>query len=311
MLSVISPKGLWMKFYNYAYEIYEEEGKKIGELYLQATEWLSSIGLPYSKSRFGKYKRILDDFGTDIDKGDDGAFKTRLYEFLNAHAEVTEIVRIYNELCEYSFTDYIDQLKRVTSGQAFRNVSAKDQSRDFAFELTMAARFIRGGFEVKLNQLADVIAKREDTPKIYVECKRIKSLSKVATNIKKANEQLKKRLSLDKSSFPRGLVAINVNDLINPNNNMMLIENVESLQRINSDNLNQFVQEHEGNFNAKRFSKNLGVFCEHIDQAFIHERTPPAVANCRGVKFYQYPASASELDIISKLATSLSNQSVF
>jgi len=300
-----------MKFYDYAFNVYEEEGGKLVELYSEATEWLTSIGLPYSKSRFGKYQKVIENYGAGIDKDDEWTVKTKLYEFLNAHAEITEIVRIFNELNTYGFRNYIEQLKKVTSGQAFRNVSAKDQSRDFSFELTMAARFIRGGFEVSLNQLADVVAKREDTPKIYVECKRIKSLSKVPTNIKKANEQLKKRLSQDSSSYPRGLVAINVNDLLNPNNDMIVVDNIQNLQKLNSKNLNRFVIDHEDDFNAKRFNKCLGVFCEHIDQAFIHDRTPAAVANCRGVKFYQYPAKGIELGTIDKLVSSLSNQSIF
>jgi len=300
-----------MKLYEFAYDIYEEEGQKCGELFSQATEWLSSLGLPYSKTRFGQYKRVIENFESEIDKDDDGAFKTRLYDFLNAHSELTEIVRIYNDVSKYSFSDYIDQLKKVTSGQAFRNVSANDQSRDFSFELTMAARFIRGGFEVSLNQLADIVAKRDDTPKIYVECKRIKSLAKVSKNIKKANEQLKNRLQREKSSFPRGLVAINVNDLINPNNDMLVVSNIDSLQKFNSDNLNQFVIEQEENFKAKKFSKSLGVFCEHIDQAFIHDRNPAAVANCRGVKLYQYATKSQDLDVIQKLAESLSNQNIY
>jgi hypothetical protein len=300
-----------MKLNELPYDVYVEEGEKIGQLYLQATEWLTSIGIPYSKTRFGKYKKVLDHFDADIDKGDEEAFKARLHEFLNAHAEVTEIVRIYNELSEYTFTDYIDQLKKVTSGRTFRNISAKDQSRDFAFELTMAARFMRGGFTVNLNHLADVVAKREDTPKIYVECKRIKSLSKIKANIKKANQQLKTRLNQDRSNLPRGLVAINVNDLINPNNNMMVIENIDKLQKINSHNLNQFVQDNVESFNAARFSKNLGVFCEHVDQAFIFDRTPVAVANCRGVTLYQYHNNGNEIELINKLANSLSNQTIF
>jgi hypothetical protein len=300
-----------MKLYELPYDVYEEEGKKIGQLYLQATEWLTSIGIPYSKTRFGEYKKVLDHFDANWDKGDDEAFKVRLHKFLNAHAEAIEIVRIYNELSEYTFTDYIDQLKKVTSGKAFRNTSAKDQSRDFAFELTMAARFIRGGFTVNLNHLADIVAEREDTPRIYVECKRIKSLSKIKANIKKANQQLKTRLSQNASNLPRGLVAINVNDLINPNNNMMVIEHIDRLQQINSHNLNQFVQDNVESFNTARFSKSLGVFCEHIDQAFIHDRTPMAVANCRGVTLYKYHESGNEIDIINKLANSLSNQSIF
>lgn len=302
-----------MKLYELDYDIYVEEGKKIEGLYSQATDWLDSIGLPYSKTRFGKYKKDIQRFYSDINKKNENEneIKAEFHSFLNAHSEITEIIRIYNDVSKSEQYDYIDQLKKVTSGQPFRNNTANDNSRDFAFELTMAARFIRSGFEVNLNQLADVVAKREDTPQIYVECKRIKSLSKVAKNIKKANEQLKRRLARENSKLPRGLVAINVNDLINPNSNMFVVDSIERLQNFNSENLNQFVIDHEMEFNTKKFNKVLGVFCEQINQAFLFDREVPAVANCRGVKFYQYSTNEPDINLIEMLAKDLANQNLY
>lgn len=300
-----------MHFYELAYKVYEEEGNKCNELYSQAIEWLESLGFPYSKNRFGKYKKAIDQIDTFSKNESDDEFKTWLHEFLNAHLEITEIIRIYNDVSKYNFIDYIEQLKMVTKGQEFRTSSAKDQSRDFTFELSMAARFIRSGFEVKLNQLADVVAKREDTPKIYVECKRIKSLSKVRKNIKKANEQLRTRLSRDNSSRSRGLVALNINDILNENCNMFVFDNIEKFQQFNSEILNQFVLNNEEELKAKKFEKVLGVFCEHIDQAFLYDRDPPAIANCRGVKLYQYSRKKEDLELIATLAQSLSNQNLY
>ncbi len=278
--------------------------------YELAISWLDSLGLPYSKTRFGGYRKAIYDFERRLTTDTEEEFQRTFYQFLNAHSEIVEIIRIYNDLHKFNFSDYIDQLRKVTGGQGFRNGSAKDQSRDFAFELTMAARFVRGGFAITLNNQADVIAKREDTPKIYVECKRIKSGSKISKNISKANSQLKKRLSLDLSNKSRGFVAINVNDVVNPKNTMLIVPSAAILQEYNSENLDKFALDNEDNFKAGKFSKCLGVFCEQTDQAYLHETERPTIANCRGVKFYMYTYSASNDELIVNLAASLSNQHI-
>ena len=47
------------------------------------------------------------------------------------------------------------------------------------FELTKASRFINAGFEVQFNHLADIVAVKEGFPKIFIECKRIRSPKRV------------------------------------------------------------------------------------------------------------------------------------
>lgn len=299
-----------MKFYDIKFDTYVHEAKKLTDQYLLAMDWMTSLGMPFSKTRFGEYKRTIDLFSNgdfDNEKESEELF----HKLLNAHGEVSEIVRIHDQLKDNDGGDFIEQLKKVTGGQEFRNISSKDQSRDFSFELSMAARFIKGGFEVVLNKLADIEATKNGCHKVYVECKRIKSRSKISSNVKKANEQLRKRISRDRSSQSRGLVAINVNELINPNNSMIVSPTTDSFQVFNSRNLDRFVVDNERDINSNKFNKCLGVFCEQSDQAIIYERDPLAIANCRGAKLYQYINKGKDLELLKLLAINLANQDAF
>jgi hypothetical protein len=207
------------------YDVFKEDEKKVKAQYAEALEWLKELGLPAVESRLGKYKKVIDNFLVKLQLSkDDVSDEKTIHEYLNAHMEAAEVVRIFNSLSNRNFFEFSEQLKKVTAGQPFRNVSKHDPSRDFMFELTTASRFINGGFEVQLNQLADVVAVKEGFPKIFVECKRIRSPKRVKDNVKKANEQLKKRIALDKSKLCKGIVALNVNELINPDNDMKKIQ---------------------------------------------------------------------------------------
>jgi len=289
------------------FDIFQEDGEKIKTQYIEALEWLKSLGLPVIGTRLGKYKKVIESFGENakILKDDFSAEKI-FHEFLNAHMEAVEVIRIYKTLLHRDFSEFSDQLKKVAAGQAFRNRS-KDSSRDFMFELTTASRFIKSGFEVQLNQLADVVVIKEGFPKIFVECKRIKSQKKIRENVKKANEQLKKRISLDKSSLCKGVVALNVNELINPDNDMIGIDSVGNLQRMSSGLLESFVEVNKSSLEAKGFNKCLGVLVEATMQGYyVSGRC--SIINCRGAKFYQYKKANAKL--VRDISMLISNQNV-
>jgi hypothetical protein len=293
------------------YDVFKEDGNKIKSQYADALQWLKGLGLPAIESRLGKYKKVIDNFGENLElsKDDVSAEKT-FHEFLNAHMEAVEVIRIYNTLSHHDFLEFSEQLKKVTAGQAFRNVSKNDPSRDFMFELTTASRFINGGFEVKLNHLADIVAVKKGFPKIFVECKRIRSPKRIQDNVKKANEQLKKRIASDKSKLCKGIIALNVNELINPENDMSVVNNVGDLQRMSSKLLESFVQSNERNLESKKFNKCLGVLIEATMEGYTIDSDAHRTINCRGAKLYQYENSNSDEKLVKEIGMLISNQNI-
>ncbi|MBB5186917.1 hypothetical protein HNQ57_001180 [Zhongshania antarctica] len=300
-----------MKFQNIPYENYVRDGESVLAQYVEACDWLDEMGFNYKKTRFRQYKKSIDNFYSSINYGPaEGELESVFHEFLNAYSEATELIRLKGVMVGADFELYFSRLKKVVAGSAFRTESEKDQSRNFSFELSMAARFINGGFTVDLNHEADIVAVVEGV-KVYVECKRLRSLKKLSANIKKANEQIKVRLSIDKSSRSRGLIAINTSDVLNPSNDMLMIDSVDNLQRLNSEQLNGFMEENEKALRTKEHKNTLGVFCEFTNQALIHDRDPMALCNCRGANFYTYKEGGSDDILVRAMAINLANQNIF
>ncbi|WP_122046104.1 hypothetical protein [Vibrio atlanticus] len=128
-------------------ERFIHEGKQVEEAYAEACEWISSFGVPYQKTRFGAYEKDLEEF---LKGGGPKDAKESVTVFMNAHKEAAELVRIMNVYKSFDADEILEPIKKMTSGQRFRNATTKDQSRDFAFELGVASRFIKAGYVVDL-----------------------------------------------------------------------------------------------------------------------------------------------------------------
>lgn len=292
------------------YNVYVEEGKKILNEYIDACAWIDSLGIPHQKTRLGSYKKLISNFENCLDENiDDNETEKRFHAYLNAFAEAIEVIRVKNNFSSLSADDYLRRLKIVTSGQTFRNQTENDTSRDYLFELSMAARFLQGGYVVDINHIADLVAVVSDR-KVYVECKRVRSESKFDVRLKEANKQLVRRLKADISSHSRGIVAINLTDVINPFNSMFFADSPQHLQSMNSEHLESFVISKKSILVKETAKNTIGVLCEGISQAYIPIRNPPAVCNCRGVKFFHNNRKESDVELVRLIANTISNQSI-
>jgi hypothetical protein len=290
---------------------FKENTNKIYDKYNDAIEWLERLGLPAKNSRFGNYKKIFDNYSSKVKSSIEiTSFKSDLNPFLNAHLEISEIIRIYDTLSDRDHSEFAEQLKKITSGQVYRDSLNHDESRDFSFELAMAARFINGGYEVQLNDLADIVVIKEGNPKIFVECKRVTSLKRVKANVKKANEQLKKRMADDKSKLCRGLVALNVSALINPKNITTVVDDVNQLQEMLNVLLSDFCYKNEINFSAKKSNKCLGVFTEATLAGYEIKGRVQNIIIGRGAQLLRYEHSTSDIQLIDEIGSKVSNQKV-
>ena len=289
-------------------EKFIHESREIDQSYAEACEWISSFGVPYEKTRFGAYEKDVVNFLSGKDVSD---AKESISIFMNAHKEANELVRIMNVYKSFNSEEILEPIKKMTSGQRFRNATTKDQSRDFAFELGVASRFIKVGFQVDLRGISDLVVDIKGTT-LYVECKRLKSSSQLAKRTKAANEQIKRRLSADKSSKSRGLVALNVTDIVMDSNDPLVFPTVEDYQETSAKTLKSFVLSNEDMFMSKRVKKCLGVFTEFTTQGIIlsKDSSEMSFANVREGNIYQYPLSASEHDFINSFWKSLGNQDV-
>ena len=299
-----------MRLIELPYKEFIINGDRVIKEYEDACRWIESLGLPYVKGRFGHYHQSIKTSLKKIRDAEEPDEKVNEFiRYLNSYGEAAELIRIKNSFSSRKHEEYIEKLRHVASGQPFRNTSMSDSSRNFEFELSMAARLITAGYETDIGQLADIVSKVNGR-NIYFECKRIKSFKKLRERVKSANLQLKERLRKDKSTGARGVAALNVTDILNPQYNFVVADSNEEIKNAHSKQMNEFVISNETVLKAKASKKILGVICEYNLYGFIRNDKPFDIINCRGIKFLQYDDRTSSDSIVSEIADRISNQNI-
>lgn len=299
-----------MKLIELPYKEFIIKGDQVIKEYEQACRWIESLGLPYARGRFGLYhKSIKHSLKTIREVEDPDGKVDEFIKYLTSYAEATELIRLKKSFSSRKHEKYIDKLRHVTSGQPFRNSSKSDSSRNFGFELSMAARLITASYETDINQIADIVSKINGR-NVYFECKRIKSIKKLRERVKSANLQLKRRLLKDKSTGARGIAAINVTDILNPQYNFVVADSAEEIKKSHSNQMNEFVISNEVLLRTKAIKKILGLICEYNLYGFVRNEKPFDIINCRGIKFLKYDNRASSDKLITEIAERISNQNI-
>lgn len=182
--------------------------------------WLQKIGISYSATRVGKYKKIFAELAQAELANDRANFMKRHTgeDFLNAIVERTQLIRIYGGLGKLSDPELVERLKKAVRGHELFVMDTDNRSgRDFSLELDVAAKFARNGYEIDFSHTADVKASK-DNLQLFVECKRLKSENKIRDNIKDGLKQLKNRYkSSDDPNASRGLLVLSIGKIVNPN----------------------------------------------------------------------------------------------
>jgi hypothetical protein len=288
-------------------ELYTHGLDDLLTMYRETCSWFSELGFECAATRYGTYERHFTRFvsaatspdGTSIDMEFKRAFDS-------AYLEANEIIRVYSDLKHFEKTQFLDQLKKVLSGQEFRAQTDNDQARDFMFELSTAARFLRAGFPVTLSGVCDVVAELPQG-RLFIECKRVKSPNRIAKNVKKAAEQIKSRMSKYLSKKSMGLIAINVTDLID-SPRYLAPDSPRAAAAVHRTLANTFLANHLEEFKPRSTSNRmLGVMIENSSMWYFSERCPVSgLAYTRHTNFIQL----AQPEILGTLAPKLSNQDI-
>jgi hypothetical protein len=291
--------------------VYVEEGARIEAAFVEACDWLKSLGVFAASNRFSMYLKLLRDFGReqpDSLQSDEG-----FRNYVGAMAEASELIRIRRWMGQIDSASYLDQLKKVTSGRPFKSQVGADPARDFAFELSIAARFLAAGYSVDVTSIADTIA-HVGRQKVYVECKRVQSPSKVMKRLREAQNQLNIRLQADASSKSRGLVACKLTEVLNPEARIALFPHALDFRHASEKAMQGYVRENEDELKRCIGRKQLGVLFENnLHGVVYNDQDPssePAFMNCRGATLYYYGLGEQDVSLVTGMAPALSNQNI-
>lgn len=151
-------------------------------------EWLKEKGLNALISRYSRYEKDIDQFfSCDAPTSTDG--RAKFDKLTNSYIECLNIVLIHRAFRDEASQGFVDRLSKVADGQDHPDASSAGSSRDYLFELLIAARMSLSGYRIDFNKVTDVVAENDDFL-IFGECKRLSSEKKFEENFKKAGKQI-------------------------------------------------------------------------------------------------------------------------
>lgn len=209
----------------------KESLSKTLEKYSEAVEWLESKGLRVRASRYGRYaahyERLIDSWGSESFSqiSADRDYASSIYE-------VHGVIEIKDKLSELYCEELHQSLRKIISGQERYGdelVGSKPNSaRDFLFELYMARCFKRAGYSINFKTVADFNA-HDEQDSIFVECKRPSKEDTFGRNVEKALKQAVGRFSSSDFRNQKGIAAIDMSSLINPDNEFTRIDGFSNI----------------------------------------------------------------------------------
>ena len=166
-------------------------------------KWFDSYGINSTCTRYTRYLNYINDY-FKRPMPSLSELNNRFEIMTKAFQECTEVYLIYKQFEKEKSEGFIAKLEKINNGLDFLDTSVsttrKDFSRDFLYELLIAAKYKGKGYEINFDSITDVYAKKDDDI-FLIECKRLKSLDKLEKNLRKAGKQLKRAKSENSYGF--------------------------------------------------------------------------------------------------------------
>nr|WP_294350893.1 phage exclusion protein Lit family protein [Providencia sp.] len=221
-------------------------------------EWLKRKGLNALNSRYSRYEKDVDQFfSCDDPTAIDG--RAKFDKLTNSYIECLNIVLIHRAFRDEASQGFVNRLSKIIDGQDHPDASSAGSSRDYLFELLIAARMSLSGYKIDFNKITDVVAENDEFL-VFGECKRLSSEKKFEENFKKAGKQI---ISQAKGIPQRvyGLVFLDVSSCLS-NIPKMELSNAEAAQKVINESLEAFEARNESKIEqlTERFAEaSLGV----------------------------------------------------
>lgn len=221
-------------------------------------KWLESLGFTKAaSSRYSRYESHISDF---FAPNMAGVTHDNFIKASKALNECLDIVIIYKIFQNEKSKGFINRLSKTMSGPDFLDAEANGESRDFLFELVIAAKLKKCGYAINFDKLTDVVASKNGYT-LYGECKRLSSIKQFENNFKKAGKQLRKKEN-SSSYHHYGLIFIDVSTPVLNSLPTEPVKNTIEANRLVKSLVDNFSQENMKRINLlnSRFvDSSLGV----------------------------------------------------
>jgi hypothetical protein len=227
-----------------------------------AIEWICTFGISQERTRIGEYKRAISVL-SEIYKTED-LEKTRkeFVRIATALYEANDLISIHKGLAGKYDSEIGEHIKKYAKGPAnFREevVSASSNlARNIAFELLVASKIVSANIPLDFSIKTD-IATKFDGRNILFECKRPQSEESIEKNIKDAFKQLERMYKNPIRARHRGIIALDISKLLNPEFMLYIQPDAASLDRGLVQIADQFILKNERLWQLRRNSKTIAV----------------------------------------------------
>lgn len=208
---------------------------EIHDDYKVAIDWLASIGFQIERGRLQQYGKILKTLSTNYAENGWGDFENKTYrtQVTTMLLEVRELVSIYKGLStNYEPFELHHDVKHYLKGpfrvKDEKSSNSSNRARNTGFELYLNAIFLKAGFKPNYNTLAD-LSFNVGNVRFFVEAKRPTTKKTIKNIINDANLQLSRRLNSSNSKISKGLIALDLTKIINPDDKVMPVHNEKHL----------------------------------------------------------------------------------
>lgn len=187
----------------------------VGDIFNRTKElisWLVDKGITTANSsRVSEYEKLAREFWEVKDLTSPGIVE--LFRIAsNSIFELWDLLEIKDVFQDEVSSAFWERLEKAHKGKTFVTCHQDGASRNFLFELMMAAFFAKKGYAMQFDSVADTVVSKYNITG-YIECKKIYSIKKVEKNLKKAHRQLIQH-NTKSNSNKIGIVAIDISHLI-------------------------------------------------------------------------------------------------
>lgn len=215
-----------------------------------AIAWMQNIGVVIGSGRIRQYQTALARWLDAQIMSDASARETAFPQVASAAYEVPLLLEVYAAFKNTPAADLralATKLNRAAAGP-FDLANEKNESstaRNFLFEAIVAAKFHRPGLGmvalINPNSDSGFMAGNRT---VFVESKRLGSLSKLENRVKDARDQLNRNLAELPQDYNVGIIALDISRLVNPSGMLYSTAREVDMDRETSAIIDNFLEQH-------------------------------------------------------------------
>jgi len=258
-----------------------ESYEKIFQNYSDALQWMESIGVSLGSGRTRHYKKIVEHWKDIYKIATEKERKSIFPDFISSIFEIYDFIAIHNafrDIPKAQLSHIAAKLQKGVNGpiNAAEETPKSTTARNFLFEATLAAKAHRPDHDIEtiLDSKSDT-GIRIDKKKLWVECKRVTTIGKIESNVKKASKQLESVIKKQIGSGHRGIVALEVTKILNADDMIYVSDNDLKLVAFANQLMDEFIRKYSGiwqHLYRRRSKKIIGTIVRFAYMSASKER---------------------------------------